>query len=238
MTIKSSIYTTPYVDFHICIYNSCLLFSGADVNEINNAGKSALLIALEDGKFDIAEYLIKHGGDVNTVDHLGQSALFLTMNNNTDHKCIKLLKKLIKAGKVLVSFFYYQIWWQSIWYSPLVSFHFLNICFISYVFTFLGYSFEKDRFWLKDDGFGYSLCSCDKSVSKLLKKLDCSRASLDRSLSTHFPLEFTKVGWTKNKMNKNTFDYYYFCKTVIYLSVIPYFHMNYVQMLIVMPLCQ
>lgn len=106
MTIKSSIYTTPYVDFHICIYNSCLLFSGADVNEINNAGKSALLIALEDGKFDIAEYLIKHGGDVNTVDHLGQSALFLTMNNNTDHKCIKLLKKLIKAGKVLVSFFF------------------------------------------------------------------------------------------------------------------------------------
>lgn len=75
------------------------------MNEINNAGKSALLIALEDGKFDIAEYLIKHGGDVNTVDHLGQSALFLTMNNNTDHKCIKLLKKLIKAGKVLVSFF-------------------------------------------------------------------------------------------------------------------------------------
>lgn len=131
-----------------------LVRAGADVNEINNAGKSALLIALEDGKFDIAEYLIKHGGDVNTVDHLGQSALFLTMNNNTDHKCIKLLKKLIKAG----------------------------------------YSFEKDRFWLKDDGFGYSLCSCDKSVSKLLKKLDCSRASLDRSLSTHFPLEFTKVG--------------------------------------------
>lgn len=76
------------------------------MNEINNAGKSALLIALEDGKFDIAEYLIKHGGDVNTVDHLGQSALFLTMNNNTDHKCIKLLKKLIKAGKVLVIFFF------------------------------------------------------------------------------------------------------------------------------------
>lgn len=76
-------------------------FLGADVNEINNAGKSALLIALEDGKFDIAEYLIKHGGDVNMVDHLGQSALFLTMSNNTDHKCIKLLKKLIKAGRVL-----------------------------------------------------------------------------------------------------------------------------------------
>lgn len=101
MTIKSARYATPYVDFHRCIYNWCLLFLGADVNEINNAGKSALLIALEDGKFDIAEYLIKHGGDVNTVDHLGQSALFLTMSNNTDHKCIKLLKKLIKAGRVL-----------------------------------------------------------------------------------------------------------------------------------------
>lgn len=164
------------------------------MNEINNAGKSALLIALEDGKFDIAEYLIKHGGDVNTVDHLGQSALFLTMNNNTDHKCIKLLKKLIKAGKVLVSVFFLSNLMTKYLIFTFSELSHLNICFISYVFTFLGYSFEKDRFWLKDDGFGYSLCSCDKSVSKLLKKLDCSRASLDRSLSTHFPLEFTKVG--------------------------------------------
>jgi ankyrin repeat protein len=73
---------------------------GADVNEINKAGKSALLIALEDGKFETAEYLIKHGSDVNTVDHLGQSALFLTMGYTSDHKYIKLLKKLIKAGKI------------------------------------------------------------------------------------------------------------------------------------------
>lgn len=72
---------------------------GADINEINNAGKSALLIALEDAKFDIAEYLIKHGSDVNIVDRLGQSALFLTMSNISDHKCIKLLKRLIKAGR-------------------------------------------------------------------------------------------------------------------------------------------
>lgn len=71
------------------------------------------------------------------------------------------------------------------------------ICWNSFLSSFLGYSFEKDRFWLKDDGFGYTPCSCDKSVTKLLKKLDCSRASFDRSLSTHFPLEFTKVGWTK-----------------------------------------
>ncbi|XP_062571318.1 ankycorbin-like [Saccostrea cucullata] len=130
-----------------------LVRGGADVNEVNNTGKSALLIALEDGKFEIAEYLIKHGSDVNIVDRLGQSALFL-MSNNSDHKCIKLLKKLIKAG----------------------------------------YTFEKDRFWMKDEGFGCSPCSCDKSVTKLWKRLDCSRASLDRNLSMHFAMKVTKVG--------------------------------------------
>ncbi|XP_022326507.1 uncharacterized protein LOC111126282 [Crassostrea virginica] len=131
-----------------------LVRAGADINEINNAGKSALLIALEDAKFDIAEYLIKHGSDVNIVDRLGQSALFLTMSNISDHKCIKLLKKLIKAG----------------------------------------YSFEKDKYWINDDGFGYTPCSCDKSVTKLMKTLDCSRASLDKKLSIHLPWQFTKVG--------------------------------------------
>lgn len=29
------------------------------------------------------------------------------MNNNIDYKCIKFLKKFIKVGKVLVSFFFF-----------------------------------------------------------------------------------------------------------------------------------
>lgn len=60
-----------YVDFYICIYNSCLFFLGVDVNEINNVGKFVFFIVLEDGKFDIVEYFIKYGGDVNIVDYLG-----------------------------------------------------------------------------------------------------------------------------------------------------------------------
>lgn len=47
---------------------------------------------------------------------------------------------------------------------------------------------------MKDDGFGYEPCSCDKSLTKLLKKLDCSRASFDSRLSIHLPMEYTKVG--------------------------------------------
>lgn len=71
MIIKLLIYIMFYVDFYICIYNSCLFFLGVDVNEINNVGKFVFLIVLEDGKFDIVEYFIKYGGDVNIVDYLG-----------------------------------------------------------------------------------------------------------------------------------------------------------------------
>lgn len=116
------------------------------------------------------------------------------MNNNIDYKCIKFLKKFIKVGKVLVSFFFILNLMIKYLIFIFSEFLYLNICFILYVFIFLGYLFEKDRFWLKDDGFGYLFCFCDKFVLKFLKKLDCSCVFLDRSLSIYFLLEFIKVG--------------------------------------------
>ena len=72
--------------------------SGARVNTIDNLGKTPLLLALEDGKFEIAEYLIKHGSDVNSVDDLGQSALFhVTRGERTD--CSRIIRILLQCGK-------------------------------------------------------------------------------------------------------------------------------------------
>lgn len=84
-----------------------LIKSGADVDCIDESGKSPLLLALQDGKFKIAQYLMKQGGDVNVVDGLGQSALFLIANGgNSD--CLKTVKKLMKYGELLIlSLFWY-----------------------------------------------------------------------------------------------------------------------------------
>lgn len=51
--------------------------TGARVDCRDSSGKTPLLLALENGNFKIAEYLIKHGSDVNDIDDLGQSGLHL-----------------------------------------------------------------------------------------------------------------------------------------------------------------
>lgn len=53
------------------IYVWNLFFVGVNVNVIDNLGKILFLFVLEDGKFEIVEYLIKYGSDVNSVDDLG-----------------------------------------------------------------------------------------------------------------------------------------------------------------------
>ena len=75
-----------------------LIKAGADVNCIDESGKTPLLLALQDGKFKIAQYLMKQGSDVNIVDGLGQSALFLIANGG-NFDCLKTVKKLLKSGK-------------------------------------------------------------------------------------------------------------------------------------------
>ncbi|KAK3083020.1 hypothetical protein FSP39_011809 [Pinctada imbricata] len=77
-----------------------LVKAGADLDLQDISGKTALLHALGDCNVDIAEYLINHGCDVNLVDSLGQSALYSVINA-LDFKCIKIVKKLLKAGYTL-----------------------------------------------------------------------------------------------------------------------------------------
>lgn len=81
-------------DFHMV---KTLVKAGADLNKKDSTGKTALLISLQDSRTDIAQYLIKHGSDVNVVDCLGQSALFIIIES-MDLKCVKMVKKLLKAG--------------------------------------------------------------------------------------------------------------------------------------------
>ena len=75
-----------------------LPFVGSKVNAIDNLGKTPLLLALEDGKFEIAEYLIKHGSDVNSVDDLGQSAL-LHITRGERRDCSRIIRILLQCGK-------------------------------------------------------------------------------------------------------------------------------------------
>ena len=71
---------------------------GARVNAIDNLGKTPLLLALEDSKFEIAEYLIKHGSDVNSVDDLGQSAL-LHITRGERRGCSRIIRILLQCGR-------------------------------------------------------------------------------------------------------------------------------------------
>lgn len=56
------------------------------------------MLALEEGRFEIAEYLMKRGCNVNAVDGLGQSALHFVANGTHSH-CIKMVDKIMKNGK-------------------------------------------------------------------------------------------------------------------------------------------
>ena len=80
--------------------NSFLLLIGARLDCKDMSGKTTLLLALDNGRFGIAEYLIKHGSDVNVVDDLGQSALhFVAASDRKD--CMKIVKILFHCGYVM-----------------------------------------------------------------------------------------------------------------------------------------
>lgn len=80
-----------------------LYVTGANVNALDDLGKTPLLLALEGGKFEMAEYLIKHGSDVNSVDDLGQSAL-LHITRGERRDCARIIRILLQCGR------YRQTW--------------------------------------------------------------------------------------------------------------------------------
>ena len=72
-----------------------LLDDGADVNEKDKFGRTALLKVVdseENNKVDILKILIANGADINAVDEFGYTALSKAKENG-DRKIIKLLNE-------------------------------------------------------------------------------------------------------------------------------------------------
>ena len=67
------------------------------MDEQDSTGKTAILIALADGRDKCTEFIIRNGCDVNVVDKLGQSALFLALSSHhTASPCN--IRRLLKSG--------------------------------------------------------------------------------------------------------------------------------------------
>lgn len=58
------------------------------------------MLALQDGQFKIAEYLIKYGSDVNEVDDHDQSALCFILSGKKK-KCARIIKTLFDSGYIM-----------------------------------------------------------------------------------------------------------------------------------------
>jgi len=68
-----------------------ILDNGADINEQNKKGKTALMLAIEYENKSIAEYLLQQGADVNIKDNEGGTALTYAQKNS-----VRILGKLRK----------------------------------------------------------------------------------------------------------------------------------------------
>jgi len=71
-----------------------LIKSGANVDEADNLGETALMFASTRNNKKIAKILIENGADVNKKDKFGKTALMLAAQNNND----KIVELLIKNG--------------------------------------------------------------------------------------------------------------------------------------------
>lgn len=72
-----------------------LLDNGADINAVNNKGKTALMYAVKSENKHIAEYLLEHGADANIKDNAGNTALTYAQINS-----VRIIGKLRKKMDV------------------------------------------------------------------------------------------------------------------------------------------
>ena len=63
----------------------------ADMNAVNESGKSALIIAIEYGRISVAQLLLERGADPNVVTADGQTALMIALQNDDDDDVVQLL---------------------------------------------------------------------------------------------------------------------------------------------------
>ncbi|XP_051169281.1 ankyrin-2-like [Leptopilina boulardi] len=74
-----------------------LLKNGADVNIVNEDGKTPLYVATKLNNIQLVEILLKNGADVNIANHLGETALYVATEENN----IQLVDILLKNGAKL-----------------------------------------------------------------------------------------------------------------------------------------
>lgn len=99
---ESNSQSTESVDYN-AFYNSALngqiapvdnlINQGADVNHINQEGRTALMLASFNGHFDIVNLLINKGANINLVDNLGRSALMFASTGPFKETVDILIKK-------------------------------------------------------------------------------------------------------------------------------------------------
>lgn len=82
-----------------CLNADCKIFFyiGAYLDLTDCTGKTALLLALQDGNEEISSFLLRNGTDVNVVDYIGQSALYTVVNSN-EKLPLSLCRKVVDAG--------------------------------------------------------------------------------------------------------------------------------------------
>lgn len=66
---------------HAELVTMLLLKRGANINARNHLSKTPLLLAVENGFEEIAEFLIKKGANINVSDSKGNTALHLAARN-------------------------------------------------------------------------------------------------------------------------------------------------------------
>lgn len=71
-----------------------LIIAGADVNVMDNSGKSALMYATENDRTNVVSALIQAGAQVNAIDSNGQNALFYATGTGNE----TVLQDLIDSG--------------------------------------------------------------------------------------------------------------------------------------------
>ena len=74
-----------------------VLFSGANVDDFDCTGKTALLIGLQENRKHACFILIRDGCDVNQYDRLGHTAMYYALRSSKQPN-LTMARKLVKHG--------------------------------------------------------------------------------------------------------------------------------------------
>jgi ankyrin repeat protein len=90
-----------YIHFYIEEFNTLvrmLIEKGVELNRVDNLGKTALIIAFQNGRYQIAKALINNGADINIRDNDGKSALWYAVRNILSLRDVDVIQMLLDRG--------------------------------------------------------------------------------------------------------------------------------------------